>query len=106
MKYKSKQGALYVLATLILIINSVALASDVHRNSGHQKWRPGWDVFEEQLDYNASEVFWKRSHGGPSLLVTYTLRGATPNRQYQVGISIFDICRDAFGQFPSLGGCV
>src|SRR5215831_229373 len=106
MEYKSKYRKLYVVVGLILAaINPVAIADHVHRNSGHQKWRAGWDIFDEQLDYNTGEVTWKHSPGRSLLIITYTLRGATPNRQYQVGVHIFDICPTTFGQFPSLDGC-
>ena len=107
MKYTSKQGLgrLYLVTALILSsINSIAVA-DAHPNSRHQKWLAGWDIFDEQLDYSTSKVIWKHRRGNSRLVVEYILRGATPNRQYQVGVHIFDSCPNTFGQFPSLGPC-
>ncbi len=107
MKSNSKQGfgSLYLVTALLLVssINSISVA-DAHPNSRLQNWLAGWDIFDKQLDYNTSKVFWKHSPGGSRLVLTYILRGATPNRQYQVGVHLFDSCPSAFGQFP-VGPC-
>jgi hypothetical protein len=60
---------------------------------------------DEQLNYEKSNVTWYHPEDTLLLFVTYNLRGATPNRQYQVGVHIFDHCHDTFGRFPDLGGC-
>lgn len=108
MKSNSKQGlgrlCLVTAFLLVSSINSIAVA-DAHPDSRHQNWLAGWDIFDKQLDYNTSKVIWKHSRGSSRLVVIYILRGATPNRQYQVGVHIFDSCPKAFGQFPSLGPC-
>jgi hypothetical protein len=69
-------------------------------------WSRGWDVFNEQLDYDHSKVDWIQPPGQTSNLhITYHLKGARPNWGYQVGVHLFDRCDPAFGQYPSIIPC-
>jgi hypothetical protein len=75
-----------------------------------QKWTTGWDNFGEPLDLAHSKIVWSVS-ATRKLTVTFTLKGATPNKLYQVGVHIFCGTFPAtFGQFPSErngdGSCV
>ncbi len=88
-----------------LTIGGVASADIASAQTGAQRWSEGWDGFGERLDYRKSGVTWKHPAGTPQLSITYNLRGATPNRQYQVGIHVVDRCDKNFGRFPVLGRC-
>lgn len=88
-----------------LTISGVASANIASAQSGAQKWSAGWDGFNERLNYKKSGVTWNHPVGKPQLSITYNLRGATPNRQYQVGIHVFNRCDQTFGRFPVLGRC-
>jgi len=69
-----------------------------------QKWALGWDNFSEPLDLTHSSIKWSVS-AARKLTVTFTLKGATPSKLYQVGIHIFcDTFPTTFGQFPVGGG--
>ena len=103
---KQNVGRLYLIAALVLSsINLVAVVQHAQANSTHQEWMASWDIFEEPLNYTTSKVIWTHPRGTSRLLITYVLRSARPNWQYQVGVHIFDRCPTTFGQFPSLGPC-
>jgi hypothetical protein len=69
-----------------------------------QKWTTGWDNFSEPLDLTHSSIKWSVS-ATRKWTVTFTLKGATPNKLYQVGVHIFcDTFPTTFGQFPVGGG--
>ena len=66
-----------------------------------QKWTPGWDAFNEPLNYNKSRISWSVNPTTSKLSVTFTLVGATPSKLYQVGIVQFCTTFPAtFGRFP------
>ena len=68
-----------------------------------QKWTPGFDVFNEPLNYTKSKVQWAVSPSR-TVTVTYTLVGATPSKLYQVDLMMFcTTFPSSFGQFPVLG---
>jgi hypothetical protein len=93
-----------VAATLLLS------AGTAFATATTQKWTTGWDNFGEPLDLAHSKIVWSVS-ATRKLTVTFTLKGATPNKLYQVGVHIFCGTFPAtFGQFPSErngdGSCV
>lgn len=65
------------------------------------RWRPGWDVFTEPLNYSTSSVKWTANPTTRELTILYTLEGARPNKLYQVGVHIFCTTHGpTFGEFP------
>jgi hypothetical protein len=67
-----------------------------------EKWTPGWDNFNEPLNYKKSKLSWSVNAAKRTVSMTYSLVGATPNKFYQAGIHIF--CKTfpaTFGQFPT-----
>ncbi len=92
---------------IIILLAGLGLLSVGHAEAVEQPWRAGWDLFSEQLDYTRSNVTWSHPEGASRLSVTYILRGALPNHQYQVGIHFLNHCLagNTFGPFPSLLGC-
>ncbi len=91
---------------------SVALlfsASTASATATIQKWTAGWDNFSEPLNYTTSKISWSVNPTTHRLSVTFTLKGATPSKLYQVGIVPFCTTFPAtFGQFPvdNGGTCV
>jgi hypothetical protein len=68
-----------------------------------QSWVAGWDIVSEPLDYANSSITWKVNQTTKLLTITYLLKGAKPNKLYQVGAHIFNLCPSPpalFGQFP------
>jgi hypothetical protein len=68
-------------------------------------WMPGWDGFDEPLDFGSSKIFVKtKGHG--KVLITFVLNRAEPSKLYQVGLTFFNLCSGEpptmFGQFPLL----
>jgi hypothetical protein len=79
----------------LLLAGSAAFAG-----STTQRWTPGWDNFNEPLNYKKSSVKWSVKE--TKLTATFTLVGATPNKLYQVGLIIYcETFPPTFGQFPS-----
>ncbi|MFI5114389.1 MAG: hypothetical protein ACHP7J_04515 [Terriglobales bacterium] len=75
-------------------------ASTISAGTITQKWTPGWDIFNEPLNYTKSNVKWSVS-AARKLTLTYTLVGATPSKLYQVDLTIFcNTFPTTFGQFP------
>ncbi len=94
-----------LLATALLLSTGTAFGT-----ATTQKWTTGWDNFSEPLDLAHSKIMWSVSPTR-KLTVMFTLKGATPNKLYQVGVHIFCSTFPAtFGQFPSErngdGSCV
>jgi hypothetical protein len=86
---------LLVAAALLLAVGSASATATV------QKWTAGWDSVSEPLNYTTSKVSWSVNATTHHLSVTFTLRGATANKLYQVGVHIFCTTFPAnFGQFP------
>ena len=73
--------------------------------SGKPGWSPGWDVFNEELDYNKSFVDWSQPGSTSNLVIRYHLMGARANWAYQVGVHVFDKCGSAFGQYLRIIPC-
>jgi hypothetical protein len=71
------------------------------------QWSPGWDVFDEGLDYAKSFVDWNQPGRGQTsnLVIKYHLVGARANWAYQVGVHVFDRCDSAFGQYRRIIPC-
>ena len=92
---------IFLVAVAVLLSASTASAT-----ATVQKWTAGWDDFSEPLNYTTSKVSWSVNTTTRKLSVTFTLRGATPSKLYQVGAHIFCTTFPAtFGQFPvSTGG--
>jgi hypothetical protein len=87
-----------VVALLLSAVTASAAATT-------QKWTAGWDNFNEPLNYKTSHVSWSVNPMTSKLSVTFTLKGATPSKLYQVGITILCTAFPAtFGQFPAQGG--
>jgi hypothetical protein len=92
--------------TAILALG-LLLAATLPASSKTQLWSPGWDVFAEPLDATNSNIKWSLNTTTKILKITFTLKAATPNKLYQVGIHFFNLCPSppaSFGQFP-LSGC-
>jgi hypothetical protein len=89
-----------LLAGALLLLGSVASAT-----STALKWTAGWDNFGEPLNYKKSKVSFSVNAAKKTLVVTFSLQGANPNKIYQVGINFF--CTTfpvTFGNFPTAGG--
>ena len=71
------------MAVAVLLSASTASAT-----ATVQKWTAGWDDFSEPLNYTTSKVSWSVNTTTRKLSVTFTLRGATPSKLYQVGAHI------------------
>ena len=88
------KGTLLLAATLLLAGSSSATMAT-------QKWTLGWDNFSEPLDLSHSKITWSVSPTR-KLTVTFTLKGATPSKLYQVSLNFFCSTFPAtFGQFPT-----
>ena len=96
---KMKRTCLMML--VLLLSASVAFAGPTK-----QKWTRGWGNFSEPLNYKTSYVAWSVNPTKSELAVTFTLKGATPSKLYQVGLNFFCTTFPAtFGQFPNeVGG--
>jgi len=93
-----KRICLLVAALLITTGTASATATT-------QKWTAGWDDFSEPLNYTTSKVSWSVNTTTRKLSVTFTLRGATHSKLYQVGVHIFcTTFTTTFGQFPAGNG--
>src|SRR5262249_31380326 len=64
-------------------------------------WTPGWDTFNQPLDWAHSFVRFNQPSGTSNLEITYHIHGATPNKSYAAGLHIFHRCLTSFGQFTS-----
>ena len=92
--------AFRVAAVLLLLVGAASAAATT------QKWTPGFDNFNEPLNYKTSHVSWSVNSTTSKLTVTFILMGATPSKLYQVDVHIFcDTFPAAFGQFPAAGTC-
>ncbi len=84
------------------------LTLDPVGNTFTKVWTPGWDIFNQPLDYTNSYVTYTQPAATPnSLSITYHLVGAAPNSTHAVGVHMGfgHPCPATFGQFPSLSGC-
>jgi hypothetical protein len=106
------------LSASVAFVTPTNLAASGGQNSDQkpntQQWTVGWDKFTEPLNYDTSHVSWSVDSAKKTLRVRFGLRGATPNKLYQVGIHIY--CNTpptnfgvpptpaTFGQFPTNGG--
>ena len=89
---------LFVVTAVLLLSASIVSATTTK-----QKWTAGWDIFNEPLNYKASNVQWSVSTTR-KLTVTFNLVGATPNKLYEVGIDFFcTTFPKTWGQFPVQG---
>jgi hypothetical protein len=65
---------------------------------------PGWDLFNEPLDFKTSSVTSSLNTATKSLTLSVVLMGATPNKLYQIAPHFFAPCATQkatmFGQFP------
>lgn len=90
---------LLLLATTIVMLELAAPATVTT-----QQWVVGWGNFGEPLNFNKSVVKWSVSTNR-RLTVTFSLVGAKPTNEYQVGINFFcSTFSSTFGQFPTDGG--
>src|SRR6266851_8187742 len=94
------------MKTISLLVAALLLsASTASATATIQKWTAGWDNFSEPLNYTTSKISWSVNPTTHRLSVTFTLKGATPSKLYQVGIVPFCTTFPAtFGQFPVDGG--
>jgi hypothetical protein len=96
---------IFLLAVALLVAATTASATPTI-----QKWTAGWDNFSEPLNFTASKVSWSVNTTTRKLSLTFTLKGATPSKLYQMSIHFFCSTFPAtFGQFPtetSGGACV
>lgn len=87
------------------ILLGVALflsASAAFATTTTQTWTAGWDNFSEPLNYRTSYVSWSVNPTTSKLSVKFVLKGATPNKLYQVQIGFFcTTFPTTFGQFPT-----
>ena len=89
----------------LLVVALLFSASTASATATTQKWTAGWDNFSEPLNYTTSKISWSVNQTTHRLSVTFTLKGATPSKLYQVGIVPFCTTFPAtFGQFPVDGG--
>src|ERR1700687_242186 len=94
---RSQMKRPFLVAAVLLLASGAASAT-----ATIQKWTAGWDNFSEQLNYTTSKVSWSVNTTTRHLAVTFTLRGATPTKLYQVGVHIFcTTFPTTFGQFPA-----
>ena len=93
----------------LLVVAALFLTAGVtFATTTRQKWTPGWDNFNEPLNYKKSYVTWNVNPATSKLSVTFKLVGATPNKLYQVSATFFCTTFPAtFGQFPAdyVGTC-
>jgi len=88
---------IFLLAAALLFAGTAAAAPATTT----QKWTPGWDNFSEPIDLTHSNIKWSMS-ASRKLTVTFTLKGATPSKLYQMSIHFFCSTFPAtFGQFPA-----
>jgi hypothetical protein len=80
------------IVALALLLTAAAPASAAQLN-----WVQGWDIFNEPL--GGGGVVYQVS--GRDLTVTFSVRGAVPNKLYQVGVHLGCTNQPRFGQFPS-----
>jgi hypothetical protein len=96
---------IFLLIAALLITAGTASAT-----ATIQKWTAGWDNFSEPLNYTTSKISWSVNTTTRRLSVTFTLKGATASKLYQMSIHFFCSTFPAtFGQFPtetSSGACV
>jgi hypothetical protein len=95
---------------IFLVVVASLLSASTASAATKQKWTAGWDNFSEPLNYKTSHVSWSVNATTSKLSVTYTLKGATPSKLYQVTIHFFcTTFPPTFGQFPTEtnnGACV
>jgi hypothetical protein len=92
-----RKKSVLALATLLMV--AVAAATPTT-----QLWVLGWDNFGESLNLTKSNIKWSVSTSR-KLTVTFSLVGAKPSKEYQVGINFFcSTFPSTFGQFPTDGG--
>ena len=88
---------IFLLVAALLLSASTAFATVTT-----QKWTAGWDNFSEPLNYNKSKITWSVNATTRKLSVTFTLKGATPSKLYQMSIHFFcTTFPPTFGQFPT-----
>jgi hypothetical protein len=96
---------------VFLLVVALALsASPVFATATVQKWTAGWDNFSEPLNFTTSKISWSVNTTTHKLSVTFTLKGTTPSKLYQMSIHFFcNTFPATFGQFPTetnSGACV
>ncbi len=73
-------------------------------------WRPGWDDFNQPLDYTGSFVTFEQGPAADNLHIVYSLLQSVPNTAHLVGIDLYwgpvgvpstSQCLTNFGQFPA-----
>jgi len=87
--------------TLLVAATVLLSAGAAFATATTQKWTTGWDNFSEPLDLSHSKITWSVSPTR-KLTVTFTLKGATPSKLYQVSLNFYCSTFPAtFGQFPT-----
>src|SRR5712692_9271673 len=96
---------IFLLIAALLITAGTASAT-----ATIQKWTAGWDNFSEPLNYTTSKISWSVNTTTRRLSVTFTLKGATASKLYQMSIHFFCSTFPAnFGHSPtetSSGACL
>ena len=98
------QSKLVTLASALLIITSGAASAK------NLLWKPGWDIFDQPLNYTSSNLKYSVNNARRELTLTATLVGAVPSKLHQISAHIFNVCPNPpqfFGNFPvpAAGGC-
>jgi hypothetical protein len=95
------RAASIALAAGIALLTLLAARPAPAQTQTTQAWTPGWDNFNEPLNFTASSVTWSVS-AAARLTVNFRLVGAEPSKLYQVGVQIFcdTYPAETFGQFP------
>ncbi len=87
---------------IFLLVAALFLWSGAASAQTTQKWTLGWDNFSEPLDLTHSKIVWSVSATTHKLTVTFSLKGATPSKLYQMTLVFFcDTFPATFGQFPT-----
>ncbi len=91
------------MKTISLLVAALLLsASTASATATIQKWTAGWDNFSEPLNFSTSKISWSVNPTTHRLSVTFTLKGATPSKLYQMSIHFFcTTFPPTFGQFPT-----
>lgn len=91
---------LFVLTVALFFISASGAA--IART---QAWVAGYALFAEPLDYANSGIEWRVDQTNKLMTIVYTLKGAVPNKLYQVGVLLRKPnCHLTFGNYPT-GGC-
>jgi hypothetical protein len=99
---RASQKKRITMKRIFVVVVLLLSASAAFATSTTQKWTAGWNIFSEPLNYTTSKISWSVNTTTSKLSVTFTLRGATPNKIYQVGMTFFcTTFPSTFGQFPT-----